>query len=133
MPSTHILIISSDSCPINLSKESRTKNAIIQKQPFITLIPKFPKPSIFSKKNARNKGIAMALGEFILPLDADDVIQPEYMRRMFAAGAMDFDDLIFFTVQLLQEHEDARTYWQRRRQYLQDDPADKAPALQYSR
>lgn len=35
--------------------------------------------------SARNKGIAMALGEFILPLDADDVIQPEYMERAMDA------------------------------------------------
>ena len=55
----------------------------------------------------------------------------EYMRRMFAAGAMDFDDLIFFTVQLLQEHEDARTYWQRRFRYVLIDEYQDTNRLQY--
>ena len=55
----------------------------------------------------------------------------EYMRRMSAAGAMDFDDLIFFTVQLLQEHEDARTYWQRRFRYVLIDEYQDTNRLQY--
>lgn len=55
----------------------------------------------------------------------------EYMRRMFAAGAMDFDDLIFFTVKLLQEHEDARTYWQRRFRYVLIDEYQDTNRLQY--
>ena len=50
---------------------------------------------------------------------------------MFAAGAMDFDDLIFFTVQLLQEHEDARTYWQRRFRYVLIDEYQDTNRLQY--
>ena len=58
-------------------------------------------------------------------------IYAEYMRRMFAAGAMDFDDLIFFTVQLLQEHEDARTYWQRRFRYVLIDEYQDTNRLQY--
>ncbi len=55
----------------------------------------------------------------------------EYMRRMFAAGAMDFDDLIFFTVKLLQEHEDARAYWQRRFRYVLIDEYQDTNRLQY--
>lgn len=31
--------------------------------------------------SARNKGISLAVGEFILPLDADDIIQPEYLEE----------------------------------------------------
>ena len=58
-------------------------------------------------------------------------IYAEYMRRMFAAGAMDFDDLIFFTVQLIQEHEDARTYWQRRFRYVLIDEYQDTNRLQY--
>ncbi len=55
----------------------------------------------------------------------------EYMRRMFAANAMDFDDLIFFTVKLLQEHEDVCTYWQRRFQYVLIDEYQDTNHLQY--
>ena len=36
----------------------------------------------------------------------------EYSRRLFSANAMDFDDLILNTVQLLEGFEDCRQYWQ---------------------
>ena len=55
----------------------------------------------------------------------------EYMRRLFAANAMDFDDLIYFTVKLLSEHEDARTYWQRRFRYVLIDEYQDTNHLQY--
>ena len=55
----------------------------------------------------------------------------EYMRRMFAANAMDFDDLIFFTVKLLQEQEDVRDYWQRRFRYVLIDEYQDTNHLQY--
>ena len=58
-------------------------------------------------------------------------IYAEYMRRMFAANAMDFDDLIYFTVKLLQEHEDARDYWQRRFRYVLIDEYQDTNHLQY--
>ncbi len=55
----------------------------------------------------------------------------EYMRRMFAAGAMDFDDLIAFTVKLLQENEEVRGYWQRRFRYVLIDEYQDTNHLQY--
>ena len=58
-------------------------------------------------------------------------VYSEYMRRMFAAGAMDFDDLIFFTVKLLQEHDDVCAYWQRRFQYVLIDEYQDTNHLQY--
>lgn len=33
---------------------------------------------------ARNHGIALAKGKYILPLDADDVIEPTYLEKVFA-------------------------------------------------
>ena len=53
------------------------------------------------------------------------------MRRLFAANAMDFDDLIYYTVKLLQEHEDARDYWQRRFRYVLIDEYQDTNHLQY--
>ena len=35
--------------------------------------------------SARNKGIECARGEFILPLDADDIIKPEYIEKALKA------------------------------------------------
>ncbi len=58
-------------------------------------------------------------------------IYGEYMRRMFSAGAMDFDDLLFFTVKLLREDEEVRTYWQRRFQYVLIDEYQDTNRLQY--
>ena len=55
----------------------------------------------------------------------------EYMRRLFAAGAMDFDDLLFFTVKLLQEKEDIRAYWQRRFRYVLIDEYQDTNRMQY--
>ena len=58
-------------------------------------------------------------------------VYSEYMRRMFAAGAMDFDDLISFTVKLLQENEEVRSYWQRRFRYVLIDEYQDTNHLQY--
>jgi len=58
-------------------------------------------------------------------------VYTEYMRRMFAANAMDFDDLIFFTVKLLQEQEDVRAYWQRRFRYVLIDEYQDTNHQQY--
>ena len=58
-------------------------------------------------------------------------IYEEYMRRMFAANAMDFDDLIFFTVKLLEKQEEVRSYWQRRFRYVLIDEYQDTNHLQY--
>ncbi|MCR5663988.1 MAG: UvrD-helicase domain-containing protein [Oscillospiraceae bacterium] len=55
----------------------------------------------------------------------------EYARRLFAAGAMDFDDLIACTVKLLQENEEVRGYWQRRFRYVLIDEYQDTNHLQY--
>ncbi|MCF0137588.1 MAG: UvrD-helicase domain-containing protein [Oscillospiraceae bacterium] len=57
-------------------------------------------------------------------------IYAEYSRRCFAAGAFDFDDLIFFTVKLLRENDDVRSYWQRRFRYVLIDEYQDTNALQ---
>ena len=58
-------------------------------------------------------------------------VYQEYARRMFSANAMDFDDLIAFTVKLLLENEDVRAYWQRRFQYVLVDEYQDTNHLQY--
>ena len=55
----------------------------------------------------------------------------EYARRLFAANALDFDDLIACTVKLLQENGDVRSYWQRRFQYVLVDEYQDTNHLQY--
>ena len=58
-------------------------------------------------------------------------IYAEYSRRAFSAGAMDFDDLIYYTVKLLDEHDDVCEYWQRRFKYVLIDEYQDTNKLQY--
>ena len=58
-------------------------------------------------------------------------IYSEYARRSFTANAMDFDDLIFNTVKLLDENPDVRDYWQRRFRYVLIDEYQDTNRLQY--
>ncbi|MGI6013800.1 MAG: ATP-dependent helicase [Oscillospiraceae bacterium] len=55
----------------------------------------------------------------------------EYARRLREANAMDFDDLIYNTVRLLQEHDDVRSYYQRRFRYVLIDEYQDTNNLQY--
>ncbi len=55
----------------------------------------------------------------------------EYARRLMAANAMDFDDLIYYTVRLLLENEDVRSYYQRRFRYVLVDEYQDTNNLQY--
>lgn len=45
-------------------------------------------------------------------------IYREYQRRLRAANALDFDDLIFVTVQLLETSEEVRSFYQRKFRYV---------------
>ena len=58
-------------------------------------------------------------------------IYVEYMRRMFSAGALYFDDLLFCTVKRLQDDEEVRLYWQRRFQYVLIDEYQDTNHLQF--
>ena len=55
----------------------------------------------------------------------------EYWKRLFSAGAMDFDDLIYNTVRLLDEFDDVREYWQHKFQYVLIDEYQDTNHLQY--
>ena len=45
-------------------------------------------------------------------------IYVEYERRLREASALDFDDIIFHTVRLLQEYDDVREYYQKKFHYV---------------
>ncbi len=55
----------------------------------------------------------------------------EYARRLRSAGAVDFDDLIYFTVKLLKENADVLSYWQNRFRYILIDEYQDTDKLQY--
>ncbi len=55
----------------------------------------------------------------------------EYQRRLKGANAVDFDDIILLTVQLLQEFEEVRAYYQRKFRYVLIDEYQDTNHLQY--
>jgi len=55
----------------------------------------------------------------------------EYEKRLKAANALDFDDLILRTVLLLQQNEDVRSYYQRKFRYVLVDEYQDTNNLQY--
>ena len=54
-----------------------------------------------------------------------------YQTRLKESNAVDFDDIILLTVQLLQQHEDVRTYYQRKFRYVLVDEYQDTNHLQY--
>lgn len=55
----------------------------------------------------------------------------QYSKRLKENDAMDFDDLIYNTVRLLEEHEDVRDYYQKRFKYVLIDEYQDTNNLQY--
>ena len=54
-----------------------------------------------------------------------------YQKRLMSAGALDFDDLIYQTVRLLQEFEEVRTYYQNRFRYILVDEYQDTSVAQF--
>ena len=54
-----------------------------------------------------------------------------YNKKLREANALDFDDLLWHTVRLLQEYEDVRDYYQRKFRYVLIDEYQDTNALQY--
>ena len=54
-----------------------------------------------------------------------------YAKHLRDAGAMDFDDLLYYTVRLLQDNPDVLAYYQRRFRYVLIDEYQDTNHLQY--
>ena len=54
-----------------------------------------------------------------------------YQNKLKENNALDFDDIIFKTVELLQQHEDVRTYYQRKFRYVLVDEYQDTNHMQY--
>ena len=55
----------------------------------------------------------------------------EYDKRLHEANALDFDDIILKTVELLETFEDVRTYYQQKFHYVMIDEYQDTNQLQY--
>ena len=58
-------------------------------------------------------------------------IYKTYAKRLFSAGAMDFDDLLYNTVRLFNEHQDVLEHYQRQFKYVLIDEYQDTNNLQY--
>ena len=54
-----------------------------------------------------------------------------YQKKLWSAGALDFDDIIFYTVRLLQEFEEVRTFYQHKFRYVLIDEYQDTNHMQY--
>jgi DNA helicase-2/ATP-dependent DNA helicase PcrA len=59
-------------------------------------------------------------------------VYPEYQRRLLAANAMDFDDLLMNAVFLFKDHADALERWRERFDYLMVDEYQDTNRAQYT-
>lgn len=58
-------------------------------------------------------------------------VYEEYQKRLWDAGALDFDDLILHTVRLLDSNEEVRAFYQNKFRYVLIDEYQDTNALQY--
>ncbi len=58
-------------------------------------------------------------------------IYQRYQKRLKENNALDFDDIIFKTVELLQQNEDVRTFYQRKFRYVLVDEYQDTNHMQY--
>ncbi len=70
-----------------------------------------------------------ASGDFRLQKIAQ--LYTAYEKRLWEAGALDFDDIILHTVRLLQEHGDVLDYYQKKFRYVLIDEYQDTNNLQY--
>ncbi len=98
----------------------------------------FPPRSILSQMGKIRDALLSPEANLIEAAKSGDIrrrktaeVYAEYARRLKAANAMDFDDLIYHTVRLLLEHEDVRSYYQRRFRYVLIDEYQDTNNLQY--
>ena len=88
---------------------------------------------------SREKDNMVSAEEYIqqVELQNDYRLQPvaraycKYQTRLKENNALDFDDIIFQTVRLLQENEDVRTYYQRKFRYVLVDEYQDTNHSQY--
>ena len=88
---------------------------------------------------SRYKDKMVSASDLLEQVEADNDIRmlhiarayQKYQTQLRENNALDFDDIIFQTVLLLQEHEDVRTYYQRKFRYVLVDEYQDTNHMQY--
>lgn len=84
-----------------------------------------PKDKLMSAEEVAGEPFANTKAQLI------SKIYTAYAGRLKTAGAMDFDDLIFHTVRLLQNDAEAREYYQNRFRYVVVDEYQDTSVAQF--
>ena len=88
---------------------------------------------------SKEKDVLVSAQEFMDRVEATNDIRMyhiakayiKYQTKLKENNALDFDDIIFLTVKLLQENEDVRTYYQRKFRYVLVDEYQDTNHVQY--
>lgn len=99
-----------------------------------TLAPRYILSRISKEKDLQRTpdmvtSAAAGSGDYRFELIAK--VYTEYQRRLKEANALDFDDIILLTVELLQQFEDVREYYQKKFRYVLIDEYQDTNNLQY--
>ena len=100
---------------IDLSKEKKTVKALT----ILNCFPKLKAGEVDAKQIRRNPAMRIA-----------DLIFPQYREHLYANNALDFDDLIFLTRELLETREEIRESMQRRWRHMLVDEFQDTSKLQ---
>jgi len=98
---------------------------------------KFYPPRMLASRFSVIKDYMMTPDEYrnshLMNPETDTVLRvySEYQRRLKEAGAFDFDDLIYFTVKLLEDNPDIRQYYHSRFRYIMVDEYQDTSHAQY--
>ncbi|MFA6176262.1 MAG: glycosyltransferase, partial [Phycisphaerae bacterium] len=100
---TEIIIVNDGSADESLEVAKECAALYSQKSIKVVNQPNSGEPAL-----ARNAGIRVARGEFILPLDADDRIAPEYLEQCMAAAEKSPGACVFYSNTVAVEKESAK-------------------------
>ncbi|MBX7066549.1 MAG: UvrD-helicase domain-containing protein [Parachlamydiales bacterium] len=79
--------------------------------------------------------ISTAKNDLVSPDEADKEfaeVYQLYQRKLRECNALDFDDLLYLTVKLLQEHSDVRSFYQKKWQFVLIDEYQDTNSAQYT-
>lgn len=87
---------------------------------------------ISKAKQAYRKSILDYIADLPYPASSYDKVAEEYQKDLARSNAMDYDDLIYLTVELLSAHPETRAKWQERFNYLLIDEFQDTNDIQFS-
>ena len=87
---------------------------------------------ISKAKQAYRKSIPDYIAALPYPASTYDKVAEEYQKDLARSNAMDYDDLIYLTVELLSAHPETRAKWQERFNYLLIDEFQDTNDIQFS-